>query len=136
MNIESPLVDWTPEHVVQVTLEKDNDFFKIKETLQRIGIPSYSKKELYQTCHIYKDNDCYYVVHFKELFGLDGRKVMISEDDFKRRNLIIGLLEQWGLVKVIDPEKIKSKLKIQYIKILSYKEKSNWKLMAKYRIKS
>ena len=136
MSVEFPLVDWKPEHIVQVTLAKKNDYFKIRETLQRIGIPSYSKKELYQTCHIYKKEELYYVVHFKELFGINGRKVIISQEDFKRRNLIIGLLEQWGLVTVIDPKKIEDKLGIQYIKILSYKEKNNWKLMAKYRIKS
>lgn len=135
MNVESPLVSWDVNQIVQVKLKNDNDFYKIKETLQRMGIPSYAKKELYQTCHIFREDGYYYITHFKELFGLDGRSVTITEDDLKRRNLIIGLLEQWGLVTVIEPEKIRSKLGIQYIKILPYKQKNEWKLMAKYRIK-
>lgn len=135
MNVESPLVSWDVNQIVQVKLKKESDFYKIRETLKRMGIPSYGKKELYQTCHIFSEDNYYYVVHFKELFGLDGRSVTITEDDLKRRNLIIGLLEEWGLITVVEPEKIKNKLGIQYIKILSYKQKNEWKLMTKYRIK-
>ena len=133
--MDNNLITWNPDDIVQVKLKKNNDFYKVKETLQRIGIPSYAKKELYQTCHIWKDNGRYYIVHFKELFGLDGRSVTITDQDIKRRNLIIGLMQEWDLVKVVHSEMIEKRLSINYIKILPYKEKNNWKLMPKYRFK-
>ena len=129
------IVAWNLNDIVEVKLKKHTDYFKVNETLTRMGIPSFAKKQLYQTAHIFRDDDRYYVVHFKELFGLDGRHVTMTKEDFQRRNLIIGLLQEWELLTVVDPNKIEKRLPITYIKVLPYKEKNQWKLVSKYFFK-
>ena len=120
---------------VEVTFDNPNDFLKIKETLTRIGIGSNNKKVLYQSCHILQKQGKYYIVHFKELFKLDGKPTQFTEQDLARRNSIVALLSDWGLVKVVDPDKIKEpRIDAKLIKILPYAEKKNWQLESKYTI--
>ena len=123
------------ENLVEVALNHEEDFLKIKETLTRIGVASKKDKTLYQSCHILHKQGKYYIVHFKELFMLDGKPSNFSEEDTSRRNTIATLLEQWGLLKIATPEKLQSGLApISQIKILSHKEKDDWQLVAKYNI--
>lgn len=123
------------ENLVEVTLEKQDDFLKVKETLTRIGVASKSDNVLYQSCHILHKQGKYYIVHFKELFELDGKPTNISENDIARRNSIANLISDWGLVKLVDPEKTKHNVApISQIKILPFKEKADWQLVAKYQI--
>ena len=123
------------ENLVEVTLEKQDDFLKVKETLTRIGVASKSDNVLYQSCHILHKQGKYYIVHFKELFELDGKPTNISENDIARRNSIANLISDWGLVKLVDPEKTKHNVApIRQIKILPFKEKADWQLVAKYQI--
>lgn len=120
---------------VEVQLSESEDFLKIKETLTRIGVASRKQNKLYQSCHILHKQNKYYVVHFKELFLLDGKTSNFSEDDKGRRNTIINLLKEWGLVTVLKPELIEEpKAPMGQIKIISYSEKANWELEAKYNI--
>lgn len=127
----------TAEDLVEVSLKEKEDFLKIKETLTRIGISSRKEKKLYQSCHILHKRGKYYIVHFKELFGLDGLPHEMSESDMGRRNAIIGLLEEWGLVKIVDTDKCKEPVSpINHIKILAYKDKEDWELVPKYHIGS
>lgn len=120
---------------IEVTL-KDDDFLKVKETLTRIGIASRKDKTLYQSCHILHKQGRYYIVHFKELFGLDGKPSNIVESDIARRNAIAKLLQEWELIDVVDKSILESELMapISQIKILPYKEKDDWNLVAKYNI--
>ncbi len=120
---------------VEVQLFSDEDFLKIKETLTRIGIPSKKEKKLFQTCHILHKKGKYYIVHFKELFALDGRKTTLDEYDIKRRNLIANLLDEWGLCKLVDPEKTKEELPFNRsnLVVLKHSEK-DWVLEPKYKI--
>lgn len=121
--------------LVQVDLHNEENFLKIKETLTRIGIASRKDKKLYQSCHILHKQGKYYIVHFKELFMLDGKVYNFEEDDKARRNTIINLLEEWGLIKVIDTEKVEDPVApISQIKILPHSEKGEWELIAKYSI--
>lgn len=121
--------------MIEVELKEDDDFLKIRETLTRIGVASTKDKILYQSCHILHKKNKYYIVHFKELFALDGKSTNIDETDFARRNTIIGLLEDWGLLKILNPEKIGNlKVNLSQIRILSHKEKSEWTLSPKYNI--
>lgn len=122
------------ESLVEVTLKQNEDFLKVKETLTRIGISSKKDKILYQSCHILHKREKYYIVHFKELFALDGRETNFNEDDEKRRNTIIGLLEEWGLINVVIPEMIEKKAPLNLIKIISFSDKKNWVLTPKYNI--
>lgn len=122
------------ENLVEVILTEDDNFLKIKETLTRIGVSSKHKKELYQSCHILHKKGKFYIVHFKELFQLDGKTTNIDETDVKRRNTIVRLLADWGLLSVVDPEKIQEQLSMNQIKIISYLDKYNWVLTAKYNI--
>ena len=133
------------ETFVEITFESDEDFLKIKETLTRIGIPSQKYvirngieeevNKLFQSCHILHKRGKFYLVHFKELFALDGKKTDFSEDDIGRRNTIASLLEEWGLFKVVNPDMISSpRAPLSQIKILPFKEKPNWVLEAKYSI--
>jgi len=125
----------TAEDLIEVTLENDEDFLKVKETLTRIGVSSRKEKKLYQSCHILHKRGKYYIVHFKELFGLDGLPSEMSENDTARRNTIINLLEEWELVKVVDKNKIAEPVaSVGQIKIISYKDKSEWELIPKYHI--
>ena len=126
---------WSPEKMVEVLLSEPDDFLKVRETLTRIGVASRKEKKLYQSCHILHKQGKYYIVHFKELFGLDGLPTDISESDIARRNTIVGLLEEWGLLEIVDPECCEDPVaNIGQIKILSFKEKDNWELCPKYHI--
>lgn len=118
---------------IEIKLEKEDDFLKIKETLTRIGVSSKKDKILYQSCHILHKQGKYYLVHFKEMFALDGKPSNISENDIQRRNAIAKLLEEWELLEILNPQlMINNIAPIQQIKILSYKEKSEWELVSKY----
>lgn len=123
------------DNMVEVTLDVPEDFLKIRETLTRIGIASKKEKKLFQSCHILHKQNRYFIVHFKELFALDGKPTNFSEDDTARRNTIANLLAEWNLYKLINPEKTKTvTAPISQIKILSHKEKSEWILEQKYNI--
>ena len=123
------------DSLVEVNLLEQEDFLKIKETLTRIGVASKKDNTLFQSCHILHKQGKYYIVHFKELFMLDGKPSNFSDDDIARRNTIASLLEQWGLLKVVNAEGIKEQMApISQIKILSHKEKDDWQLVAKYNI--
>ena len=123
------------DELVEVTLNEREDFLKVRETLTRIGVASKKDQTLYQSCHILHKQGKYYVVHFKELFLLDGKEADLSENDTGRRNTICRLLEEWGLLKVVDPESIQDPVApLSQIKIVSHKEKAEWALVAKYTI--
>ena len=120
---------------IEVTLPSPDSFLKVKETLTRIGISSRKEKKLYQTCHILHKQGRYSILHFKELFILDGKKDTFAEEDEARRNTIVNLLEEWGLVAIVNPDSSKEPIaQLNQIKIISHKEKSNWTLEAKYNI--
>ena len=120
---------------VEIVLTEQDDFLKVRETLTRIGVSSRKEKVLYQSCHILHKQGKYYIVHFKELFALDGKPSNISENDIQRRNAIAVLLEEWGLVKIINPEILTDNIApLHQIKIISFKEKDEWDLIAKYNI--
>jgi len=123
------------EDLLEVTLEKDDDFLKIKETLTRIGVSSKAENKLWQSCHILHKKGKYYIVHFKELFLLDGLSSTLDENDIGRRNAIAKLLEEWGLLKIVDEKKAEEIIAgINQIKIIPFKEKTNWQLIPKYHI--
>lgn len=123
------------DSLVEIKIGEEEDFLKIKETLTRIGVASRKEKKLYQSCHILHKQGKYYIVHFKELFTLDGKPSNFTDEDKGRRNTIAQLLEEWGLVKVVNPELIKDpKTPLSQIKILPHKEKKDWELVAKYNI--
>jgi len=123
------------DSLLEVSLQKEDDFLKIKETLTRIGVSSKKDKKLYQSCHILHKKGKYYIVHFKELFLLDGLESDISETDIGRRNTIAKLLEEWGLLQVTDKEKVNAIITpLNQIKILPHKEKADWQLVPKYHI--
>jgi hypothetical protein len=120
---------------VEVTLNEQDDFLKVRETLTRIGVSSRKEKVLYQSCHILHKQGQYYIVHFKELFALDGKPSNISENDIQRRNAIAKLLEEWGLVTILNPQiMIDNIAPLHQIKIISFKEKNEWELVTKYNI--
>ena len=120
---------------VEVTLKHEDDFLKVRETLTRIGVSSRKEKVLYQSCHILHKQGKYYIVHFKELFALDGKLSTISENDIQRRNAIANLLEEWGLLKIVNYDILKENMApIHQIKIISFKEKDDWELITKYNI--
>jgi hypothetical protein len=122
--------------LIQVTLNEDDDFLKVRETLTRIGVASKKDKTLYQSCHILHKRGSYYIVHFKELFALDGKPTDITENDLSRRNAIVNLLEDWGLVKVVNKKQTENPppIFLSQVKILSHKEKNDWQLIPKYNI--
>ena len=123
------------ETLVEVTLASDEDFLKVRETLTRIGVASKKEKKLYQSCHILHKQGQYYIVHFKELFGLDNKPSNFSEEDVARRNTIANLIAEWDLVKLVDPNKTKEPIAaMSQIKILPFKDKDGWELIAKYNI--
>jgi hypothetical protein len=125
----------TIEELVEITLAKPDDFLKVKETLTRIGISSKTEKKLYQSCHILHKRGKYYIVHFKELFALDGLPSTLTEADIARRNTIVTLLDEWGLVKNVDPAKTANATAgLGQIKIIPHKEKGDWELVPKYHI--
>ena len=120
---------------VEVELGEEDDFLKVRETLTRIGVSSRKERILYQSCHILHKQGRYYIVHFKELFALDGKPSNISQNDIQRRNTIANLLEQWGLVKIMNPNVVKDNMApIHQIKIIAFKDKDDWDLVTKYNI--
>ena len=126
---------WTTDKMFEVTLKEPDDFLKVRETLSRIGVSSRKEKKLYQSCHILHKQGKYYIVHFKELFKLDGKQTNFDESDLGRRNTIIDLLRQWNLVKVLDSNQISEpRAPLSQIKVIPYKEKLEWKLTQKYSI--
>ena len=121
------------EKMIEVGLEQPDDFLKVKETLSRIGVASRYDKKLYQSCHILHKQGKYYIVHFKELFALDGKPTNFSENDEERRNTITNLLQEWGLVKIVKGDTSET-APLHHIKVLSYAEKDEWELIPKYNI--
>ena len=133
--MEERYIEITVDDLLEVTLAKDDDFLKVKETLTRIGVSSRKENKLYQSCHILHKRGKYYIVHFKELFALDGLPTNLSDEDVGRRNTITNLLEEWELLNVVKPEKSEEPLTpINKIKILPYREKGDWELCPKYHI--
>ena len=123
------------ESLVEVKLKTDEDFLKVRETLTRIGVASKKEKVLYQSCHILHKQGLYYIVHFKELFALDGKPTNFSDEDIARRNTIANLIAEWGLVSLVDVAKTKEPVAtLSQIKIIPHKEKSEWELVTKYNI--
>jgi hypothetical protein len=127
-------VQWKQSDMVEVTLGEPDDFLKVRETLTRIGVASRKEKKIYQSCHILHKQGKYYIVHFKELFALDGKKTNFSSNDLQRRNRIAQLLSDWGLISVVDADCIKDLAPLNQIKVLSFKDKSEWTLESKYNI--
>jgi|TARA_B100000519_G_scaffold40968_1_gene31032 hypothetical protein len=127
-------VKWTVDSMVEVVLKEPDDFLKVRETLTRIGVASRKEKKLYQSCHILHKQGRYYIVHFKELFALDGKKANLSTNDVQRRNRIVQLLSDWGLISISAKETIADVAPLSQIKVLSYKEKGDWTLESKYNI--
>ena len=125
-------INWTQEQMLEVTLKEPDDFLKVRETLSRIGVASRKERKLYQSCHILHKQGRYYIVHFKELFALDGKKTNLSENDIARRNTIANLLKDWGLINIIG--EVKDVAPLSQIKVLSFGEKSEWTLETKYNI--
>ena len=127
-------VKWTADSMVEVSLKEPDDFLKVRETLTRIGVASRKEKKLYQSCHILHKQGKYYIVHFKELFALDGKKANLSLNDVQRRNRIVQLLGDWGLVSINSKESIADVAPLSQIKVLAYREKGDWTLESKYNI--
>lgn len=127
-------VTWNEQNMLEIKLLKDDDFLKIKETLTRIGVPSKEGQRLYQSCHILHKKGKYYVVHFKEMFALDNKHHTLSPADIQRRNAIAYLLQEWGLLQVVDTEQLENRSQISEVKIIPYKNKSEWELISKYTI--
>ncbi len=125
-------IEWQPERMLEVKLKEPDDFLKVRETLSRIGVASRKERKLYQSCHILHKQGRYYIVHFKELFALDGKETNINENDISRRNSIAVLLSDWGLVEIIGDTEPKAPL--SQIKVISFKEKNEWDLETKYNI--
>lgn len=132
--VVEPEYHWSPDKMVEVVLAEPDDFLKVRETLTRIGVASRKEKKLYQSCHILHKQGKYYIVHFKELFALDGKKANLSINDVQRRNRIIQLLADWGLIEVIKPDIISDIAPLNQIKVIAYKEKGEWVLETKYNI--
>ena len=129
-----PTVNWSQDQMVEVVLNEPDDFLKVRETLTRIGVASRKEKKLYQSCHILHKQGRYFIVHFKELFALDGKRANITVNDVQRRNRIIQLLLDWGLVSITDTERVLDIAPLNQIKVLAYKEKNEWELETKYNI--
>ena len=125
---------WKPDQMLEVNLNEPDDFLKVRETLTRIGVASRKEKKLYQSCHILHKQGKYYIVHFKELFALDGKKANLSLNDVQRRNRIVQLLGDWGLVSINSKESIADVAPLSQIKVLAYREKNDWTLESKYNI--
>ena len=132
MTVE-PTIEWSQDQMLEVILNEPDDFLKVRETLTRIGVASRKEKKLYQSCHILHKQGKYFIVHFKELFALDGKRANLTQNDVQRRNRIIQLLSDWGLVTTIEDEKLDI-APLNQIKVISYKEKGDWTLETKYNI--
>lgn len=131
---ENNLVAWSPLNMLEITLAEPDDFLKVRETLTRIGVASRKENKLFQSCHILHKQGRYYVVHFKELFILDGKKANLEQSDIERRNTIATLLSDWGLVEIQNKEVAQDCAPLRQIKIIGYKEKEEWELCPKYNI--
>mgnify|MGYP002761043174 CR=1 FL=1 len=127
-------VEWTPAMMLEVTLREPDDFLKVRETLTRIGVASRRENKLFQSCPILHKQGRYFIVHFKELFLLDGKPSNLMSNDLGRRNTIVTLLSDWGLVEPVNPEQLKDTAPLRKIKIISYRDKDDWELCAKYNI--
>jgi len=125
---------WHPENMLEVQLKEPDDFLKVRETLTRIGVASRKDKKLFQSCHILHKQGRYFIVHFKELFALDGKEANLTDNDIERRNTIAQLLADWGLIAIINATVAEKKAPLSQIKVLAFKEKSEWDLQAKYNI--
>ena len=134
--LKEPEVNWDPSKMVEVTLNEPDDFLKVRETLTRIGVASRKEKKIYQSCHILHKQGRYFLVHFKELFALDGKHANLTSNDVQRRNRIAQLLVDWGLVGIVSAESIQDVAPLNQIKVLSYKDKGDWILETKYNIGS
>ena len=132
--IAEPEVKWSADQMIEVTLNEPDDFLKVRETLTRIGVASRKEKKIYQSCHILHKQGRYYIVHFKELFALDGKHANLTVNDVQRRNRIIQLLSDWGLISIINPDGVTDIAPLNQIKVLAYKEKGEWILETKYNI--
>jgi len=127
-------ISWDPGNMLEVQLKEPDDFLKVRETLTRIGVSSRKDKKLFQSCHILHKQGRYFITHFKELFALDGKEANLTENDIERRNTIAQLLADWGLIAIVNTEVAKNKAPLSQIKVLSFKEKDEWDLQAKYNI--
>lgn len=125
-------IEWHPEKMLEIKLKEPDDFLKVRETLSRIGVASRKERKLFQSCHILHKQGRYYIVHFKELFALDGKDTNITENDVSRRNSIAGLLGDWGLIDIVGSSEPRAPL--SQIKVISFKEKDEWELETKYNI--
>ena len=134
--VQEPEVKWSPDQMVEVTLSEPDDFLKVRETLTRIGVASRKEKKIYQSCHILHKQGRYFLVHFKELFALDGKHANLTLNDIQRRNRIVQLLADWGLVEIVNVDLIQDIAPLNQIKVLSYKDKGEWILETKYNIGS
>ena len=126
--------NWNPDSMLEVQLKEPDDFLKVRETLTRIGVASRKDKKLFQSCHILHKQGRYFIVHFKELFALDGKEANLSDNDIERRNTIAQLLGDWGLIAIVNATIAENKAPLSQIKVLAFKEKSEWDLQAKYNI--
>jgi hypothetical protein len=129
-----PIVEWSQEKMVEVLLNEPDDFLKVRETLTRIGVASRKEKKLYQSCHILHKQGRYFIVHFKELFALDGKHANLTSNDVQRRNRIARLLADWGLISIVKESAIADIAPLNQIKVLAYKDKGDWILEQKYNI--
>ncbi len=134
MEEQNQINDWSPAVMLEVSLNEPDDFLKIRETLTRIGVASRKDQKLYQSCHILHKQGRYFIVHFKELFLLDGKPSNLIENDVQRRNTIATLLQDWGLINIMNPEVAKDLAPLRQIKVIPFKEKSQWELCPKYNI--
>ena len=127
-------IQWLPESMLEVTIKQPDDFLKVKETLTRIGVASKKSNTLFQSCHILHKQGKYYIVHFKELFALDGKQTDLNEDDISRRNTIAKLLAEWDLVNVVEEQQLQPADSMSSIKVIPFSQKTEWDLVAKYNI--
>ena len=134
MTDENVEISWSPEQMVEVTLRQPDDFLKVRETLTRIGVASRKEKKLFQSCHILHKQGKYYIVHFKELFALDGKHSNLTTNDVQRRNRITKLLSDWGLVVMVDENRVEDIAPLNQIKVISFRDKKEWILESKYNI--
>ena len=135
MTTTEPTVQWSQDQMVEVLLNEPDDFLKVRETLTRIGVASRKEKKLYQSCHILHKQGKYYIVHFKELFALDGKHANLTPNDVQRRNRIARLLADWGLISVVKVDDVADIAPLNQIKVLAFKDKSEWVLEQKYNIR-
>ena len=134
MNSVEPEYHWTPDKMIEILLSEPDDFLKVRETLTRIGVASRKEKKLYQSCHILHKQGKYFIVHFKELFALDGKHANLTINDVQRRNRITRLLADWGLITIVQEDSVANIAPLNQIKVLSYKDKGDWILEQKYNI--